>query len=356
MKTIDRSPSFDLATDLSSFHATLKARSDCHPDGAENAVIAIDRLSGTLLVRIPSSDAPGFDELRLYVAMMGGTTVLNSRTTHRAAPNATGGDTEDGRIITRMETIETLALPFASTRLIDIHLAQEGNAFYVYLLLGDGSHPGAAGARTGYRFRLVPGSCHQLDEASGAPEAHPVDQFLAPDTCTESPELRQSSDVLPWPAAALLLMTVAAAIGWICATAGQSTEDVGATVMATTFLLATLPFFCRRAGGFTLAGLLKVSAAGILVSLSAFLFKTDIVVIPVLIVGALLPTVFRTNEYGRIKLALIDIEKRQPAASKLMATRTEQEQNTLWIVDFFVVLFLFCILACAYSGLKAWTN
>lgn len=359
MKALDQSPPSEPLAALWSFLVTLKAQDDSHPDGTGHLVIAVDRSSGALRVRTPTSDAgaPGFDELQLCATTTEGATVLASGIARYATSDTEEVSPADGHAPTVRKAIETLPLPYARTRLIDIELAQEGCAFYVYLLLADGDRPGAAQPRTRYRFRLAQHSCHRLDEASATPQALSVDRFLAPDTRVETPGVTQhSGGVLPWPVSTLLLMAAAALVGWICATAGSSTEGAGATVATTMYLLGTLPFFSRRLGGYTLAGLLNVSAVGVLVSLCAFLIKANMVVIPVLVIGALLPTAFRANAYGRTMQALVDLEKGQPTASKFMATRTEQEQNLLGIADYFVVLFLFCVLAYAHSVLKAWAN
>lgn len=162
--------------------------------------------------------------------------------------------------------------------------------------------------------------------------------------------------VLPWPVSLGILMLTSALVGWICAVAGQSREGPGASMATLMLLLGTLPFFARRVGGFTLTGLLIVAAAGVLVSLAGFLFKANIVVIPCLLMGALLSQLFCYNACGKAKAGLIDLEKNQPHRTKFLATRTEQEQNMLWIGDFAIVLVIVVLLVWGYSSIQSWFN
>ena len=122
------------------------------------------------------------------------------------------------------------------------------------------------------------------------------------------------------------------------------------------FLLGTMPFFARRVGGFSLFGVLVVTVVGILVSLSGFLFKANVVVLTVLAMGTVLSLVFRNNGYGKAKAVQIELEKNQPGKSRFIATRTEQEQNMLWIGDFAIVLAVTVLLVSAYSSIRAWVN
>lgn len=162
--------------------------------------------------------------------------------------------------------------------------------------------------------------------------------------------------VLPWPVSLGILMLASALVGWICTVAGQSREGPGASMATLMLLLGTVPFFARRVGGYTLTGLLVVAGTGVLVSLAGFLFKANIVVIPCLLMGALLSRFFCYNSYGKAKAGLIDLEKNQPHRTKFLATRTEQEQNMLWISDFAIVLVVVVLLVRGYSSIQSWFN
>ncbi|MEN3371958.1 hypothetical protein [Dechloromonas sp. ZS-1] len=249
-------------------------------------------------------------------------------------------------------------LPYAKTALVDIHLGREGNYFYVHLLVADGDRTTEDCPPASVRFQLGENSCYQLAEGSYSPAVVPVDRFLSPSL--ESPQLLSTDFstgyVLPWPVSLVLLMLACALAGWICAVAGQTKENPGASMATLMFLLGTVPFFARRVGGFTLFGVLVVTVVGIFVSLSGFLFKANVVVLAVLAMGTVLSLVFSNNGYGKAKAAQIELENNQPGKSRFIATRTEQEQNMLWIGDFAIVLAVTVLLVWAYSSIRAWIN
>lgn len=249
-------------------------------------------------------------------------------------------------------------LPYARTSLVDIHLGREGDYYYVHLLVADGDQAAEACPPIPVRFQLGVQGCYQLGDSSHGPAVVPVDTFLNPPP--EKPRLLtadfSAGIVLPWPVALGLLMLASALVGWLCAVAGQSRDGAVPTIMTLMLLLGTVPFFARRIGGYTLTGLLIVTAAGVLVSLLGFIFKANVVVLPFMVMGALLSVVFRHNAYGRVKAALIDVEKSQVGVSRFLATRTEQEQNMLQIGDFFIVLVAAALLAWLYSSVKPWIN
>jgi len=250
-----------------------------------------------------------------------------------------------------------VALPYVRSSLVDIHLAREGDYFYVHLLVVDGDQP-AVSPPIHARFQLGVQGCYQLSDDSQRPAVFPLDQFLNPPP--EKPKLLtadfSSGAILPWPVSLCLLMPASALVGWICPVAGQSRDGPGASMATLMLLLGSVPFFARRVGGYTLTGLLVVAAAGVLVSLAGFLFKANIVVIPFLLMGALLSRVFCYNAYGKAKAGLIDLEKSQPHRTKFLATRTEQEQNLLWNGDFAIVLVVVVLLVWGYSSIKPWIN
>lgn len=278
--------------------------------------------------------------------------ILKSQASHQKEPAQEITDCDAWRGAARGK------LPYARTSLVDIHLGREGEYFYVHLLVIDGDQPVEDSLPLSVRFQLGARGCYQLSEASHSPPVLPVEQFLDPPPV--KPKLLtsdvNSGAVLPWPASLGILMLTSALVGWICAVAGQSREGPGASMATLMFLLGTVPFFVRRVGGYTLTGLLIVAAAGVLVSLAGFLFKANIVVIPCLLMGGLLSQVFCTNAYGKAKAGLIDLEKKQPHRTKFLATRTEQEQNMLWIGDFAIVLAVTVLLVWAYSSIRAWIN
>ena len=255
-------------------------------------------------------------------------------------------------------TVAKVKLPYARTSLVDIHLGREGDYYYLLLLVIDGNQLVESPQPVPVRFQLGVQGCYQLSDSSHSPPVLPVEQFLNPPPV--KPKLLtsdvNSGAVLPWPASLGILMLTSALVGWICAVSGQSREGPGASMATLMFLLGTVPFFVRRVGGYTLTGLLIVAAAGVLVSLAGFLFKANIVVIPCLLMGGLLSQVFCTNAYGKAKAGLIDLEKNQPHRTKFLATRTEQEQNMLWIGDFAIVLAVTVLLVWAYSSIRAWIN
>ncbi len=244
--------------------------------------------------------------------------------------------------------------PYARSLLVDIHLGREADYYYVHLLVADGDQTAKACQPVPVRFQLGAQGCYQLGDSSHSPAVVPVDTFLNPPP--EKPRLLtadfSAGIVLPWPVALGLLMLASALVGWLCAVAGQAQEGTVPTMMTLMFLLGTVPFFSRHIGGYTLTGLLIVTAGGVLVSLLGFLFKGNVAVLPFMVMGALLSVVFRHNAYGRAKAVLIDLEKSQVGVSRFLATRTEQEQNMLQIGDFFIVLVAAALLVWLYSSVK----
>lgn len=278
--------------------------------------------------------------------------VLNSYAAKQNLPCLTMDEHDSWRRAVKVK------LPYTRTSLVDIHLGREGDFYYVHLLVIDSNQPAEACPPVPVRFQLSDHGCYQLGEGSHSPPVFPVEQFLNPPPV--KPKLLtgdfNTGAVLPWAVSLGLLMLASALVGWICAVAGQSKEGPEATMATLMLLLGTVPFFARRVGGYTLTGLLIVAAAGILISLTGFLFKANVVVFPFLLMGGLLGRVFCTNAYGKAKAGLIDLEKNQPHRTTFLATRTEQEQNMLWIGDFAIVLVIVVLLVWGYSSIQSWIN
>ena len=249
-------------------------------------------------------------------------------------------------------------LPYAKALLMDIHLGREGDYYYVHLLVADSDQAVESRKPVRLRFQLGAQGCYQLGAASDCPPVVPVGVFLNPPLAKPKLLTANFSEgaVLPWSISLGLLMSASALVGWICALAGQSREGAGATMVTLMLLLGTVPFFARRVGGYTLSGLLIVTVAGVLASSTGFLFDLNVVVFACLVMAALLSRVFCSNAYGKAKEELINLEKSQHAAPKFLATRTEQEQNMLWIGDFIIMLVIVFLLAWGYSGIQTWIH
>lgn len=316
----------------------------------------IDADTSTLEIRLGKAEGGimKYSHLQLGVEkkLVSSELLFNSRAVDQLKPclAITDSDVRCGAVEVR--------LPYARTSLVDILLGREGDYYYVHLLVADGDPPAEASPPVPVRFQLGEQGCYLLGEGSHSPSVLSVEQFLNPPP--EKPKLLtvdfSSGAVLPWPISLGLLMLASALVVWICAVAGQSREGSLATMATLMLLLGTVPFFARRVGGYTLTGLLIVAAAGVLVSFAGFLFKANIVVIPCLLMGALLSHVFCCNAYGKAKAGLIDLEKNQPHRTKFLATRTEQEQNMLWIGDFAIVLVIIVLLVWGYSSIQSWFN
>lgn len=124
--------------------------------------------------------------------------------------------------------------------------------------------------------------------------------------------------------------------------------ETKAVFLTLAFLIGSVPFFARRGGSFGTKAVAAICFTGVGISLLGKLVGFPAEVPLVFGYALAMSLTFEKNASGEETERKIEEERSSPNASRFLATKTEQEQNVQWLIDFLFALMGVGIMGFAY--------